>query len=209
MRISAVGLVSLACLLFSNPIAASALTRLDPASRQNPNQDLNQEQKQPGKLGKLAQVPLPQPTVRMIRLSGSKERGETIANPEKSLACTLQEWQLIGVFRDEQIVQTKGELTFEITNNSDRKQRFALGELLFLNDQKRALTVSNPHRRLQGQFLDLKPVLEPGETRTYTENIWYESGWDEVKLKTCRWLEQGKDYWKIYPELKPDAQSAN
>ena len=144
----------------------------------------------------------------MRRLSGSRERGKTVTNTQPSLDCTLEKWQLIGVFREGQIIQTKGELVFSITNKSSKKQRFVLGELLFLNDRDRALTVSNPHRKLQGQFIDFKPPLEPDETRTHTENIWYRSGWEKVELKTCRWLKQGQEYWEIYPELKkPETQS--
>ena len=196
------GFISAVCLLSSHLFLAPVLAT---NTGLKDRQDINQAAwRSPS--GFLAQVSLP---VIMRRLSGSQNRGTTVRDREQSLACTLEKWQLIGIFKNGQIANTKGELTFEITNHSSKAQRFALGELLFLNDRQRALTVSNPHRQLQGQFIKFEPPLKPGETRTYTENIWYESGWDKVELKTCRWLKTGKEYWEIYPEIKPEKKSEN
>ena len=152
----------------------------------------------------VAQALKPIPSFR--RLAGSNETGLTITNQEESLACTLKKWQLIGMFRDNQIRKTKGELTFQLTNNGTNSQKFVLAELLFLNDLETPLVVSNPHRRLQGEFIKLEPPLEPREMRDYTSTIWYKSNWHKVQLKTCRWLERGSDYWQIYPELKPKSK---
>lgn len=147
-----------------------------------------------------------EPIFGFVRLAGADEIGVTITNQDKSLACSLQTWQLIGVFRNNQIQKTKGELTFKITNKSLTSQQFVLAELLFLNDLDMPLVVSNPHRKLQGEFIKLEPPLKPKETREYTKTIWYKSNWHKVQLKTCRWLERGSDYWQIYPELKPKSK---
>lgn len=147
-----------------------------------------------------------QPTFGFRKLAGSNETGLTVTNQDQSLACSLKKWQLIGVFRDNQIQKTKGELDFKLTNNGTTSQQFILAELLFLNDLDMPLNVSNPHRRLQGNFIKLEPPLEPKETREYTSTIWYKSNWHKVQLKTCRWLERGSDYWQIYPELKPESK---
>lgn len=144
------------------------------------------------------------PKVFIERLGGSTVSSPTITNKEKSLSCTLKSWQLIGVINNGTLAQTKGELVFSVTNNSSKAQRIVLAELLFLNDQGKAMTVYNPHRALQGEYIELESPLKPGETREVINPIWYRtgSGWHEVNLKTCRWLQSGDEYWKIYPELK-------
>lgn len=148
----------------------------------------------------------PESIFSIIKLAGSEGSGSIIKNQDKSLACSLQKWQLIGIFSGNQIQKTKGELTFTITNHGTTNKQFVLAELIFLNDLDRPLEVFNPHRELQGEFIKLTPLLKPGETREYTSTIWYKSNWHKVELKTCRWLERSSDYWKIYPELKPKAK---
>lgn len=146
-----------------------------------------------------------QPPLRTFgRIAGSTEKGETITNQDQSLACTLKSWQLMGIYKDNVLVKTQGELVFEITNNSSQSQTFVLPELLVLSEQGQVLTVSNPHRELQGEFIKFEPPIKKGETREFIRKLSYRSGWNEVTLKTCRWLEKGSEYFEIYPELKDD-----
>lgn len=139
------------------------------------------------------------------KLGGSTEPGLPVNNEDNSLSCSLESWQLIGIFNDGRIRRTRGELMFEITNNGSERQKFVLAELLVKNDRGKALVISNPHRELQGELMVFEPPLEPGETREFTKKMWYTSGWHQVDLKTCRWLQKYRQYWEIYPELKEDS----
>lgn len=141
------------------------------------------------------------------RLNGSTEPGLPVNGKNNSLSCSLKSWQLVGIFNNGRIRRTRGELVFEITNNSPESQKFLLAELLVKNDRGKTLVISNPHRELQGELMVFEPLLEPRETREFTKKIWYVSGWDRVDLKTCRWLQKYREYWEIYPELKEDSRT--
>lgn len=193
--IYAIGLIWSACNFF---IATSAIETS--ADKQN-TESLSKSSKLEANLFAQNGTPI----IRFERLRGSTEKGEIITNEDQSLSCSLKSWQLIGIFKDNILARTQGEWVFEITNNSSKSQTFVLPELLILDKRGNALTVSNPHRELQGEFLKFEPPIEKGETREFTRKLSYRSNWHEVKLKTCRWLEKGSEFWEIYPELKDES----
>lgn len=139
---------------------------------------------------------------RVEELGGSRSEGATVSNADGSLACSLKNWSLIGVFEDDKLSTTEGEFVFKITNRGQSSQKFVLAELLISDKEGKVVTLSNPFRKLQGQRLKLNPPLKSGHTRD-VKRLWkYATGWYTVKLKTCRWLAASSQYFEIYPELK-------
>lgn len=139
---------------------------------------------------------------RVEELGGSKVEGATVSNADGSLACSLKNWNLIGVFDNDRLFTTEGEFVFKITNRGRNSQKFVLAEQLILDKEGNVVTQSNPFRKLQGELLELNPPLKSGQTREVKRGWKYALHWNTVTLKTCRWLDAYSQYFEIYPELK-------
>jgi hypothetical protein len=136
------------------------------------------------------------------KIGGSSVAGKKIFNPDESLSCSLKSWELIGVFRNEQLRTTQGEFVFEIKNYAPEKRSWVIFELLILDEKGNVQTTSNPFRDLQGEIIQINPPIEQGQTKTLVRGWKYRSGWHNVTLKTCQWANSGADYFEKYPELK-------
>lgn len=136
------------------------------------------------------------------KIEGSTEQGDIIFNKDKSLSCSLENWKLIGVFDNGNLITTQGEFNFKITNHDFKEHNWVLFELLILDKQGNIITTSNPFRDLQGEILQIKPSIISGKTRFLIRHWKYQNEWHDVKLKSCQWANSFDDYWKKYPELK-------
>ena len=136
------------------------------------------------------------------QIGGSVNSGDIIFNENKSLSCRLKSWELLGVFNNNQLVTTQGEFVFEITNHNLKNQNWVIFELLILDKEGNVLTTSNPFRKLQGEILGISPPIEKGQSRLLVRGWKYQSGWHDVTLKSCQWVNSPDDYWEKYPELK-------
>jgi hypothetical protein len=135
-------------------------------------------------------------------LAGSEVKGSTISSTDNSLACTLKNWNLKGIFDDKKMITTEGEFVFEATNRGQEDQRFILVELLAKDKQGQVLKFSNPFRELQGHLLEVRPPLKSDQTKEVKLMKKYILGLHEVELKTCRHLASANQYFEVYPELK-------
>lgn len=139
---------------------------------------------------------------RIEKIAGSKSKGETIADANNSLECTLKNWSLVGIFDDDQLISTQGEFVFEITNLDSKSHKIVLAELLVVDKQGNVVTFSNPHQKLQGQLLNFSSPIESNQTRIAKREWKFAKNWSKATLKNCQWLELESQYFKIYPDLE-------
>ena len=136
------------------------------------------------------------------QIGGSTDRGDAILNEDNSLSCSLENWKLIGVFNNGNLITTQGEFNFKIINHDFKEHNWVLFELIILDKQGNIMTTSNPFRDLQGEILEIKPPIISGNSRVLSRYWKYHNGWHDVELKSCQWANSFDDYWKKYPELK-------
>lgn len=135
-------------------------------------------------------------------LGASTNSGEAIFNEDRTLSCKLKSWELIGIFKGNQLITTQGEFIFEIKNLDSETHKWVLFELLILDDEGNVQITSNPFRDLQGEMLRINPPIDPKESRILNRGWKYRDGWNKVTLTSCQWANSPDDYWKKYPELR-------